>query len=309
MQALKASTHRATSSAVMTCRRRWSAACLRSGVGTHADRRRRSERDLRTRWALAACMSRETWDAQGRDVDPHRGHGDHGQSRAHPTHDPPPILDSAAGHELVDLARRDRSKLGPATPRGFGPSRWPVTDRSLEVQLVGAVRQDAEPAYDVSTTRNCPATGLDPGFDVQAWSQSTQPIHQLPAAATASASVGHRPIASLPRLRASRSVLVMIGAGSATEKLIGPRHYWSNGPLLGVASSMSEPFVAEQRFRALALALLLVVMLSMLGPRSSLTDMSGSTASSHSQHRQPSASPTSSSRVICHLVHSGAPFK
>jgi hypothetical protein len=47
--------------------------------------------------------------------------------------------------------------------------------------------------------------------------------------------------------------------------------------------------------------LIAVVMLSMLGPRSSLTDMSGSTGSSQSQHRQPSAVPTSSSRVTVSL--------
>ena len=49
--------------------------------------------------------------------------------------------------------------------------------------------------------------------------------------------------------------------------------------------------------RRVTLALRAVVMLSTLGPRGSLTDICGSTGSSHSQQRQPSRSPTSSTRL------------
>ena len=62
-------------------------------------------------------------------------------------------------------------------------------------------------------------------------------------------------------------------------------------------------------FFVLALAFARVVTLSMLGPRGSFTDMSGSTASSHSQQRQPSASPTSSRVLIGGQVLDSSPHR
>ena len=80
---------------------------------------------------------------------------------------------------------------------------------------------------------------------------------------------------------------------------------------------MGEPFLAGALALALAgapaffvaaFALRSVVRLSMLGPRGSFTDMSGSTGSSQSQHRQPSISPISSSRMTAPYRRGSQPF-
>ena len=115
------------------------------------------------------------------------------------------------------------------------------------------------------------------------------------AASLASTSVGQRPITTRPPLRCSRSMLAKIGAGSKTNRVFGH----------GITGAIAPFFVLQPRCASrpacgsapLDLLFAFVRMLSMLGPRESFTDISGSTGSSQSQQRQPSAVPMSSRRL------------
>ncbi len=116
---------------------------------------------------------------------------------------------------------------------------------------------------------------------------------------SASDSVEQRPITSRPPLRPRRSTLVMMAAGSPTIRSRGQGTTAVTAPFF-----VLHPRCARRSFvrRSAVLGpprllLAFVMRLSTLGPRSSLTEASGSTGSSHSQHRQPSLAPTSSSRV------------
>ena len=93
----------------------------------------------------------------------------------------------------------------------------------------------------------------------------------------------------------------MITAASATNRSSGHGTTGSTAPLpvlhaRWASRSCPVPFPLPLPV-PFALALRSVVRLSMLGPRGSFTDIVGSTGSSHSQHRHPSISPISSSRM------------
>lgn len=120
------------------------------------------------------------------------------------------------------------------------------------------------------------------------------------AASRESSSVGHRAITTRPPLRCRRSTLAMIGAGSNTNNRVGQETIGSIAPFPVLHArcarrtlpvSEPPPLPLDETPRDL------VVRLSMLGPRASFTDISGSTASSHNQQRHWSAAPTSSSRL------------
>ena len=106
----------------------------------------------------------------------------------------------------------------------------------------------------------------------------------------ASSSVGHRAMISRPPLRSSRSTAGMIGAGSTTNRCSGHGTTGVTAPFFVLQPRWASRSRTSAPRLAFDFALALVVTASTLGPRGSFTDMSGSTGSSHSQHRQPSAS-------------------
>ncbi len=115
------------------------------------------------------------------------------------------------------------------------------------------------------------------------------------AASLPSTSVGQRPITTRPPLRCSRSMLAKMGAGSKTNKLLGQGITGATAPFVVLQPRCaSRPACGSA---PLDLLLALVRMLSMLGPRESFTDISGSTGSSQSQQRHPSAVPMSTRRL------------
>ncbi len=119
------------------------------------------------------------------------------------------------------------------------------------------------------------------------------------AASSASAWVGHRPKISRPPLATRRSTVGMMGAGSAMKRSSGHRTTGVTLPLPVLQARWARRSGCGALFDfERALALRSVTRLSMLGPRSSLTERSRSTGSSHNQQRQPSASPTSSIRPM-----------
>jgi hypothetical protein len=109
------------------------------------------------------------------------------------------------------------------------------------------------------------------------------------AASWASCLVGQRATISRPPLRSSLPATVISSAGSTTCRRSGQAMTTLTAPL-----RVLHPRCAS---RSATLAFRSAVRLSTLGPRGSFTDMSGSTGSSHTQHRQPSRSATSSRRL------------
>jgi hypothetical protein len=118
-----------------------------------------------------------------------------------------------------------------------------------------------------------------------------------------SALVGQRATTTRPPLRRKPSTDSMIGAASTTNRCAGHGATAVIAPFFVLHErcarrSWTSPFAPLDEDFDLADFEGFVVNPSTLGPRGSLTDICGSTGSSHSQHRQPSRSPISSTRLI-----------
>ena len=183
--------------------------------------------------------------------------------------------------------RLDAPWPGSATPT----STYGNPSRSEEVGR-GAGRAHAQAR---KTRRNWPPPGSISLVTERSGARREIRSTSQRAASSPSARVGHRAMTSRPPLRCKRSTLVMIGAGSTTKR-------WSGHATTGVTAPflVLHPRCAKRSRPPADRPLLLLVRettVSTLGPRASLTDISGSTGSSQSQHRQPSTAPTSSSRL------------
>lgn len=149
--------------------------------------------------------------------------------------------------------------------------------------------------YPWRTSRNWPPPGvISVEKTSSGHSRESRSTSQSPASSP-SVRVGQRAMISRPPFRCRRSTLAMIGAGSTTKRRSGHATTAATAPFLVLhprCASRSLPSAGGT-----PLPLVLLVRLSTLGPLASLTDISGSTTSSHTQQRQLAAAPISASRL------------
>jgi len=139
-----------------------------------------------------------------------------------------------------------------------------------------------------STRRNCPPPASTRVVTASCGAKRDSRSNSHMAAFSASAWLGQRATTSRPPFRVSRSTADTIGAGSTTDSSGDQATTGLTAPL-----RVLQARCARRSAPTAALLLFGEAPLSTLGPRSALTDASGSTGSSHSQQRQESRSPTS----------------
>src|SRR5450631_2218061 len=148
--------------------------------------------------------------------------------------------------------------------------------------------QDAAVQAVRSTRRNCPPPASTCVVSASCGARRDSRSNSHMAALSASAWLGQRATTSRPPLRVNRSTVATIGAGSTTNSSGDQATTGLTAPLRVLQARCARRSTPAAAFLPFGEA-----PLSTLGPRSALTDASGSTGSSHSQQRQASRSPTS----------------
>src|SRR5664279_4199495 len=139
-----------------------------------------------------------------------------------------------------------------------------------------------------STRRNCPPPASTCVVTVSPGANRDSRSNSHAEAFSASARVRQRATTSRPPLRVNRSTVATIGAGSTTNSSGDQATMGLTAPLRVLQARWARRSAPAAAFLPFG-----ETPLSTLGPRSALTEASGSTGSSHSQQRQESRSPTS----------------